>query len=325
MIPQGERAVLAPDGAGEARDWMFRARALPRVRPLRWADLLVVSLAGFAALYLLVDGRWVPTAGRSIALFVGVAVAVPILRFLARTWPSFKPFDVVATLWVLAVAGLAHGAMQALLDGLHPVLYDAYLARADLTLFGGYPSALLDRHLGGVAMDLLLVCYYSYYIWPSALGLWLYFRKGRQKVEHYVLAIGLAYGLNFVFYILVPAIGPRFYLLDVFPGPVHGAWLAPYLDGLMHTPAFMRDCFPSGHTAITLLVLTFAFRYARGFFWLMLPVGLGLITASLAGRFHYGIDVLCAIPLTLIGVLVSDLLIRFDPEGRIPTGRRARG
>lgn len=324
-MPRGKRAVLAPEGVGGAREWAFRAMVAPLVRPLRWVDLLIVSLAGFAALFLWVDGRWIPEAPEAIALFAGLALGVPVLRFLARTWPSFRPFDVVATLWILVVAGLAHGAMQALLDGLHPVLFDAYLARADLTLFGGYPAAFLDRHLGGVAMDALLLCYYSYYIWPSAMGLWLYFRKSRAALEHYALAIGLAYAINFLCYVLVPAIGPRFYLLDVFPGPVHGAFLAPYLDGLMQTPAFMRDCFPSGHTALTLLVLVFAFRYARGFFWLMLPVALGLITATLAGRFHYGIDVLCALPLTLVAVLASDLLMRVSPEGRIPGGHAPRG
>jgi len=324
-MPHAKRAVLAPDGAGGAREWAFRAMVAPLTRPLRWVDLLIVCLAGFAALFLTLDGRWIPMAGRAIAIFAGLAVGVPVLRFLALKWPAFKPFDVVGSLWVLVCAGLAHGAMQVLVDGLHPVLFDAYLARADLRLFGGYPSALLDRHLGGVAMDALLLCYYSYYIWPSAMGLWLYFRKSRAQLEHYALAIGLAYAVNFLFYVLVPAIGPRFYLLDVFPGPLHGVFVTPYLEGLMQTPAFMRDCFPSGHTAVTLLVLTFAFRYARGFFWVMLPVGLGLITATLAGRFHYGIDVLCALPLTVVAVLAADLLMRLDPLGRIPTSRAARG
>lgn len=324
-MPRGKRAVLAPEGAGAAREWAFRAMVAPLDQPLRWADVLIVSLTGFAALFLIIDGRWIPTVGKSIATFAGLALAVPALRLLARKWPGFKPFDVVATLWILPVAGLAHPAMQALVDGLHPVLYDAYLARADLRLFGGDPAAFLDRHIGGVAMDLLLLCYYSYYLWPSALGLWLFFRKSREQLEHYVLAVSLAYAANFIFYVLVPAIGPRFYLLDVFPGPLRGAFITPYLDGLMHTPPFMRDCFPSGHTAITLVVLIFAFRYARGFFWGLLPVALGLVTATLAGRFHYGIDVVCAIPMSAAVVLIADLLIRFDSHGRIPVAAPARG
>ena len=76
----------------------------------------------------------------------------------------------------------------------------------------------------------------------------------------------------------------------------------------MRQPPFMRDCFPSGHTAITLCVLTFAHRHARTLFWGMLPAALLLITATLAGRFHYGIDVLCAIPMAVAVLLASDLL-----------------
>jgi hypothetical protein len=276
---------------------------------VRLHDLLIVSVSAASAIYLLLDGRWVPHVGQSIALFSIIALGLPVLRALARRWPKVRLFDLLASLWILPSAGMAHSAMQGLLDAAHPVLLDAMLARADLFLFHAFPAAWLDRFVGAWEMDLLLLSYYSYYIWPSALGLVLFFRKDRGPLEHYVVMLSLAYLVNFVFYLVVPAIGPRFYLLDAFhSGPLAGTFLTPVLDGLMRQPPFMRDCFPSGHTAVTLCVLAFAHRYARALFWPMLPVGLMLITATLAGRFHYGIDVLCAIPMAVAVVLASDSL-----------------
>src|SRR5881398_3249891 len=76
----------------------------------------------------------------------------------------------------------------------------------------------------------------------------------------------------------------------------------------MRGPAFMRDCFPSGHTATTLLVLTFAYRHARRFFWAILPVGVLLIAATVICRFHYGIDLLAAVPLCVFAVAVAHAL-----------------
>src|SRR5258708_39439092 len=65
-----------------------------------------------------------------------------------------------------------------------------------------------------------------------------------------------------------------------------------------NTP-FFRDCSPSGHTAGTLLALAFTSRKLRGYFFVALPVGVLCICATVLCRFHYAIDVLCALPLTL--------------------------
>jgi hypothetical protein len=98
----------------------------------------------------------------------------------------------------------------------------------------------------------------------------------------------------------VPAIGPRFFLFHQFSEPLRGVWLTPFLDSVMRTPPFAKDCFPSGHTGITLLVLVYAFRFERRLFRVMLLPGIGLIAGTLVGRFHYATDLLCAVPLVLV-------------------------
>jgi membrane-associated phospholipid phosphatase len=112
-------------------------------------------------------------------------------------------------------------------------------------------------------------------------------------------------------------VGPRFFLFGD-TGPLSGV-IAPWLESLMRTPTFMRDCFPSGHTSTTLLVLIYAFINARRFFWGMLPVALGLFLATLAGRFHYGVDLLCAVPLTLAVWNLTALATRLNPRGNDAT------
>src|SRR5574341_1176736 len=69
------------------------------------------------------------------------------------------------------------------------------------------------------------------------------------------------------------------------------------LDFLQPT---QRDCFPSLHNAITLLVLIFGFKYHRKFFWGFLPFGLGLFLGTIYLRYHYGVDLLSGWILGLI-------------------------
>ncbi|HZH03853.1 MAG TPA: phosphatase PAP2 family protein, partial [Myxococcaceae bacterium] len=170
----------------------------------------------------------------------------------------------------------------------------------DTRLFGIQPSVGLEPFIRGPLTELLLLCYYSYYLLPLALGVLLYARGKRPAYHAYVLALTLFYALNFILYAAVPAVGPRFYLN--FQAPLQGPWATPYLDAVMRSAAFTRDCFPSGHTGVTLIMLTFAFLHERRTFWALLPVGTGLVVATVACRFHYAVDLLCALPLAYLAV-----------------------
>ncbi len=124
----------------------------------------------------------------------------------------------------------------------------------------------------------------------------------------------LAIWLNFLFYVLVPVIGPRFTLASHFAGPPQGWLLGTALyEALLRSP-MIRDCFPSGHTALSLLILWYAFRHDRRFFWVMLPFAVGIISATLLMRFHYVLDLVFAVPFLLGVHALYELLGRLLPE-----------
>jgi len=283
--------------------------------PLRLADVVLTSVSTLVVAYLVIAGRWVPGWWRSAIAFAVIAVGAPLLRGLALRFPKWRVFDFLASVWVLPAAGIGHFHFGALVDAVHPRLLDKYLYLADLRLFGTTPSMVLDQYFHGPALDAVMVCYYGYFLWMTVLALLLYFRAPRAALDQYVLALTLCFAANFACYVLVPAIGPRYFLANHFDGALPGGWITAYLDSVMRNPAFARDCFPSGHTAGTLTVLTYAFRHQRRFFWLLLPAASGLILATLAGRFHYGIDLMCAVPLVVTVVSASTALCRARPRG----------
>jgi PAP2 superfamily protein len=277
---------------------------------LRPADVVVTTGATLACAVLLFSGQWVPGWQRSALVFGVLAAAVPLLRWLAGRFPRVPAFGAVASMWMGLAAPVGHSQMGPVVDAVSRRLHDQDLALWDLRVFGVHPSVVVGRALPGWAMDALLVCYYTYFLWPTVLGAVLYLRRDRAVFDRYALAMSVLFTANFILYALVPAVGPRFYLASQFDQPLRGAYLAPYLESLLRTPAFMRDCFPSGHTAATLLGLGFAWRYARRVFWPMLPVGIGLIGATVAGRFHYGVDCLCALPLAAASAAIAAAVVR---------------
>jgi hypothetical protein len=192
-------------------------------------------------------------------------------------------------------------------------------------LFGLQVSVLISNAVPPALQDVLMVCYYGHFIWALVLGVVLYFHKRTAAFDEFLLALGLFFFLGYAAYILVPAIGPRLFLASAFPGPLKGVIVTPFLESLMLTPRFVRDCFPSGHTGVTLLVLFYAFRFSRRVFWTVLLPGLGLIVATLSGRFHYATDLVAVVPVVLLvagcAMAVSRAASRrggFAPERSVP-------
>jgi hypothetical protein len=265
-------------------------------------DVLIIVACACAAFLLVGPYRWAPGAATSAAIFFVFALGPLVLRTLESYFPRQRLIAFLASFWLLPVVSLGHGAMCPLVTAVTPGLHDAQLATLDQRLFGAQASVVLGQLSPPWLTELLLLCYYGYFLWPLVLGVTLYFSGKRESFDEYLLALGLFFACNFVLYSLVPAIGPRYFLYGAFPETLRGVWLTPYLESAMRQPAFAKDCFPSGHTGATLVVLVYAFRFERRVFRVMLLPGLGLIAATLVGRFHYATDLMCAVPL-LLGVV----------------------
>lgn len=307
---------------------VVRLRALPRVRdgerarqeaadvplPLRIGDAVLTAWCSFVAVWLWTVGRWAPDATESAIAYTILALGPLVFRTLAYHFYRLRHLTLVANFWLLPALVFGHCYFGPFVDAINPRLYDAQLARMDGLLFGAVPSLFTEPFVKGLAMDALLLCYYSYFLWPFLLAIVLYV-KNRAAFSEFRVAMILFFVANFALYTIVPAIGPRFFLAGNYAGPLQGAtFITPYLDGLMRVTPFNRDCFPSGHTGFTLIVLSFAFMYSRRFFAIMVVPAMGLIAATVLGRFHYGIDLICAVPLVLVVVSTATFIARAPVE-----------
>ncbi len=278
---------------------------------LRPAELVLVFSASLAAA-ILVLGRpedWAPAA-RS---FMAVALAPLLLGWLRERFPSW-PTRWVAGFFPGLAFFLIYDHLNPLSLLLHPALADARLQEIDRMLFGVQPAVWLAPHIAPWVNDVLMACYSSYFLWPTLIGVYFMVRGREADFDRWVLAATLFSVLNFVFYILVPAMGPRFMLAGAFSTPIRGRlWAGALAEAFRHSP-FLRDCFPSGHTALTLMVLVESWRRIRPLFWTALPVAVGLIAATVACRFHYGIDLVAAVPFAVAVLWLSEWVFRTVPS-----------
>jgi hypothetical protein len=264
---------------------------------LRPVDTLALAFVGMLIVLALVAwARDIPGAAAATGRLTWSVALILALRW-AR---SFRPARLGELMGAVAPVGLVpvDWALDPVTDLVSPGLRDPVLLRADRLLFGETPSLTLQQWLTPSLTEALMVCYLSFFTLMVLPVVFFWLRRQHAEMQTYVQMVVLFFVTNLTLYLLVPAIGPRFVLEQEYAQPLHGVLVGDSIrDMFRHTP-FFRDCFPSGHTAGTLLALAFTSRKLRGYFFVALPVGVLCICATVLCRFHYAIDVLCALPLT---------------------------
>ena len=79
---------------------------------------------------------------------------------------------------------------------------------------------------------------------------------------------------------------------------------------LMDRARITWDCFPSMHTAGSMLMSWLCWRHARRMFWLTLPMEASTPFACVYLRYHYVVDVIAGVALFLFVVWVTPKLLR---------------
>jgi membrane-associated phospholipid phosphatase len=205
--------------------------------------------------------------------------------------------------------------LQSLVHPINPGDIDAQLIALDWALFGVHPTVWLERVTVPWLTEYMQLAYATFYFLPFALCAPLY-RQGQFMAFRVSLcALLLTYYVSYLLYFVTPAMGPRFYLAEYQTLPLVGLWLtAPLqaiLDGL---EGIQRDAFPSGHTAIALIVLAMAARDQRHRFYPLLGVTVSLVISTVYLRYHYVIDVIAGVILAVVCLGVTCWLYREQGE-----------
>ena len=190
--------------------------------------------------------------------------------------------------------------------------YDEVLIRIDYLLFAAHPTVWMERFNNTWLTALFQIAYISYYVMPIAVGTVLFIKDKQGEFETAAFTIILCFYLSYLGYLLFPAVGPRFTLnhlqtTDLQSGPMT-LWIRQTLDSLEHNKT---DAFPSGHTAVALVSLFYAWRYRqKALFRVLVPAVSALIVSTVYLRYHYVIDVIAGMLLAVLTIFISPWMHR---------------
>ena len=207
---------------------------------------------------------------------------------------------------------VAFDSLGDLIPWIWPHYFDDELIRIDRAIFGVHPTVWMERFIHPVMTNVLQIAYISYYPMSITLGIVLIMKHRTAAFDEAVFGIVLCFYLSYVGYLLVPAVGPRFTLADLQTTGLQASSFTLAIQNTLNALEHNKtDAFPSGHTAVALMTLYYAWKFReKRYATILAPTVLALILATVYLRYHYVIDVIAGVLLTVLTIGIAPALYR---------------
>jgi membrane-associated phospholipid phosphatase len=178
----------------------------------------------------------------------------------------------------------------------------------DREIFGVQPAVWAERFITPARTEVMQFLYLSFaWIAPSP-ALILLARRRWQAFRAVTLGTVVCFYLGYALYVAFPAAPPRLVLVYEFTRSLEGytrlfSNLSAQAFALL--PVDSRAAFPSLHAAVSLLALVFSWRHLRAWFWVLLPLVLGLWTSTIYLRHHYTVDLFAGWALVPVALFLA--------------------
>lgn len=250
-------------------------------------------------------------------MFLVGAGAAGLWAFTARGGPERR--RLVWSLFTLAGLPVAFSSLVFVLPAIHPEPYEQRWLALDRALFGFDPLPHMQVRGFGALVGFLHVVYVFFYFFPIVVMSVLALRRRWAAFDRGVVAVAFGFLLSYLGYVLWPTLGPnRLGLWEVREAePPLGAWLRALIWRIEANP---WDCFPSGHTMLTLIAWWIAWREQRWLAWLLAPIALAIVYATMGLCYHYVVDVLAGVVGAVLATMLAGGLQRLSaaPSGPEP-------
>lgn len=282
----------------------------------------VLDRAGFWAVdkvclcYLAVTGALVAAYWTEIPqapLLLSVHVVSAILIVLASRSSASRSSALGRAVWIfrnwypLPLVSFCYREMAILIAAAWGRSFDGLLADLDFAIWHANPTVWLER-IEVSWLTLFLQIVYTLFVPAVLLVPTILWRKRRYAEFRYcAFLIALGYLVSYIGYFIVPARGPRFLLDPLQHRPLDGGHLAEAMRGMLDgLESAHYDCFPSGHTELTILAWWLSRQISPRLGWVYLAYTLCIIFATVYLRYHYTVDLFAA-------VLVAAVLLAKAP------------
>jgi membrane-associated phospholipid phosphatase len=277
-----------------------------------WAvDKFIFVYMALTACILAACWRAVPSAAVLAAWHLAgpAAVYFQVKRPNPTSW-AFRHW------YPLLYVSVSYKEMAQLIRAVRSTDADQWLANLDFRLWGAHPTVWLERINTPLLTEFLQIVYTLFI--PAVLftAVLLWKRRQYREFQYYSFLIASGFLFSYVGYLLVPARGPRFLLTHLQHVPLQGLWLFKEMQGALdQLESAHYDCFPSGHTELTILAWWGSQMVSKRLFRVYLAYTPLIIFATVYLRYHYTIDVAAGAILACSLIAATPVLYKWLSKG----------
>lgn len=272
---------------------------------LRPADTVTIIFLLFLSILVILNYQNIPDSSFLLTTYI-VLIFIQLLIIKYKDTGNIMGIfhDLIfPTIYIL----LVFDSLGGLVHYVNPEDIDQTLIKLDYIIFNGYPTVMLEKIMSPLLTDIMQLAYTTYYFIPVSFGIILLLNRQRNEFDKTLFLVLFCFYLSFLGYILMPAVGPRFTVDHLQNLELQGLFITEQIQNILNTlEGIKRDAFPSGHTAIPLVILYSAYKFKRIFFWLLLPVVAALIFSTVYCRYHYVVDVIAGFALAILTIFLGE-------------------
>jgi PAP2 superfamily len=237
-------------------------------------------------------------ASRDALVFLMLlAVNVLLIRFCLLRQTDFR-WRLRLLFYPLAM-NLSYFQMRFAVPVIHPKLEDAFLQKVDYWMIGTNLSLRMEPLIHPVLTEFFSFCYFIFLPYLTFSMLW-YFFGNLELLKKFYAGLFSVYGIGFLGYTLMPAVGPHVAMAGDFSLPLNGWLLTRWNSAIVLAGSNRVDVFPSLHCAVSSFILFFDRTHKPWRFWFYLIPCVGLWASTVYLRYHYFVDL-------VFGFLLSSL------------------
>jgi membrane-associated phospholipid phosphatase len=176
-----------------------------------------------------------------------------------------------------------------------PDNFDVHFVNAEQWLWGCQPSLEFAKVMPqGWFNEFMNVCYFSYYALIAAICIIIYF-DNKQYSYKSIFIIVFSFYLYYMFYALVPVVGPQFHFNTLYTDPDPPYFFGKMMRYILTNLEKPTGAFPSSHVGIALIISVISFKYLKKYFYYSLLFVFGICFATIYLKAHYIVDVIGAV------------------------------
>ncbi|MFP6892799.1 MAG: phosphatase PAP2 family protein [Opitutales bacterium] len=202
------------------------------------------------------------------------------------------------------VFNLVFSHMKQAIPRINQGSWDEALQRVDNAMVGGNLSLKMEPLATPWLTEVFSLSYILFFPY-IVLCIVHYFRSGLDLCRTFTVGLFTIYGIGFLGYSLIPAMGPHLHAPGQFTVPLQGWVLTVWNARLVEFGSSHVDVFPSLHCAVSCYLLVFDREHCPGRFKVCLLPCVLLWISTIYLRYHYLVDLICGFALAAFALWLA--------------------